>query len=575
MVITEEKPTEVMGIESEDISHNIIDIYIDEILKKFSHRLGTVFPETKDREGRYAYTHLTYKQMNEEVNQYAHGFIERGIKPGDRVLLLIRPSLEFTLVFGTLVKIGAIPILIDPGMGIRPMLKSIRLVEPDVFFGIPLAHLARIFAPKYWKSVRLSVTVNGKRWFWGGPKLEDMKSDNKEDFPIYKAKKDDKVGIFFTTGSTGIPKGVVYTHGMFHALAETVKETFRFEEGSIDMPAFPPMALFCMAFGGTSIIPDMDPTQPAKADPEKLIQQIEDFGINISYGSPAIWNRLSDYCIKNKITLPTMHYLFMFGCPIPGKVLENFRKIMPNGEVFTPYGATEALFVSNISANEVCDETLALSREGKGTCVGRAINGIDLRIINITDEKITLPNGGIEELTVPNGNIGEIIVRGDYITREYYNMPEKTIEGKIYDHGTVWHRMGDLGYLDDKNRLWFVGRKKHRINRNGIEYYSVMMEAHFNHLEGVRRSAMVGIPCKTMGQRMVIIIEANKGEYPCGIKNKKRREKFLFDYCKEKDLLVDAILFKKAFPVDIRHNAKIRREILSNWAEKKLKGRFE
>ena len=248
---------------------------------------------------------------------------------------------------------------------------------------------------------------------------------------------------------------------------------------------------------------------------------------------------------------------------------------MPNGEVFTPYGATEALFVSNISANEVCDETLALSRKGRGTCVGRAIKGIDLRIINITDEKITLPEGGIDELMVPNGDIGEIIVRGDYITREYYNMPEKTVQGKIYDHGTVWHRMGDLGYLDDKNRLWFVGRKKHRINRNGVEYYSVMAEAHFNHLEGIRRSAMVGVPSKKMGQRMVIIIEANKGEYPCGIKNKKRRRVFLFNYCREKDLPVDAILFKKTLPVDIRHNAKIRREVLSKWAEKKLKRRFD
>jgi len=231
-------------------------------------------------------------------------------------------------------------------------------------------------------------------------------------------------------------------------------------------------------------------------------------------------------------------------------------------------GSGKTTLLKNILARYSGDKRIAVIQNEFAPA---GIDGIELKIIKINDGQITLPSEGIEALTLPDGEIGEITVRGDYVTKEYYNMPEKTIKAKIYDEDTYWHRMGDLGYLDKKGRLWFVGRKAHRIKRNGEEYYSVMVEAHFNQLKGVYRSAMVGIPCKEMGQRMVIVIEANKGQYPCGIKNKKQRMEFLQKFTREKNLPVDAILFKKALPVDIRHNAKIKREVISIWAQKKIK----
>jgi acyl-CoA synthetase (AMP-forming)/AMP-acid ligase II len=401
-----------------------------------------------------------------------------------------------------------------------------------------------------------------------------LRSDNTEPYPIFKAKKDDLAGIFFTTGSTGMAKGAVYTHDMFRALASTVQNFFQFDEHSIDMPAFPPFALFCDAFGGTSVIPEMDPTEPGKADPEKLLNIIRDFGVNVSYGSPSIWIRVSEYCEKNNITLPTMKRLIMFGAPIPPIVLERFLKIIPNGETSTPYGATEALFVSYIDGAEVCKETAQLTKQGKGTCVGRVIPGVDLKIIKISDDVITVPQGGMDALTVPQGTVGEIIVTGDYVTREYYNMPEQTKKEKIYDGKTVWHRMGDLAYMDDKQRLWFVGRKAHRITRDGKEYYNAMAEGYFNQLEGVTRSALVGVPSPSVGKRLVMIIEPNLKNGSKIHRNKKIRDEYFRNAATKLNLPIDTFLYMKKIPVDIRHNAKIKNDVMALWAEQKLKGRL-
>jgi acyl-CoA synthetase (AMP-forming)/AMP-acid ligase II len=264
----------------------------------------------------------------------------------------------------------------------------------------------------------------------------------------------------------------------------------------------------------------------------------------------------------------------MFGAPVPGVVLDRFRRILPNGQTFTPYGATEALFVASISGDEVCEETYASCKEGKGTCVGRVIPGIELKIIRITDDAITLPSEGIDTLEVPQGTIGEIVVKGPYVTREYYNMPQQTAKAKIYDGDAVWHRMGDLGYFDEVNRLWFVGRKSHRLTRDGQEYYNAMVEGYFNQIEGVARSAMVGVCDPAHGQRIVMIIQLAKNKGPKIYRNTKARLNTFQTFADQINLPVDAFLFSNKIPVDIRHNAKIKNDVLGLWAEKKLRGKF-
>ena len=528
------------------------------------YQCAIVFPEGRDANGRVAYTQLTFKQLNEESDRFAQGFVSFGIGRGCRTVLMVRPSLEFFSLTFALFKAGAVPVMIDPGMGRARLLECIRDVEPEALIGVPQAHLARILFPKYFRTVKRFVTV-GRRWFWSGATLDDVREKEWRPFPLAETRADETAAILFTTGSTGPAKGVVYEHGMFDAQIRWIQSRYGIEGGESDLPAFPLFALFSCAMGMTCVIPDMDPTRPARVDPRKIVEAIENHGCTNAFGSPAIWNRVSQYCVEKGVRLPTLRRVLMAGAPVSPEILERMRRALgPGADCHTPYGATEALPVATISGSEVLDETAALSRRGAGTCVGRPFDGIDLRIVRITDDPIERWDNS---LVVPQGEIGEIVVKGNVVTKEYFNKPAHTRLAKIPDGADIWHRMGDAGYLDGKGRLWFCGRKDHRVVCGDRTLFSVPCEAIFNQHPDVFRSALVGVGPRGR-QRPVIIIEPREGKMP---PDPASRERFIAELLKlsaSNDLTKDitVVLFHPAFPTDIRHNAKIFRERLAVWA---------
>nr|HID59158.1 peptide synthase [Desulfobacterales bacterium] len=552
-----------------DLSHPNIAACLPFMAEKKPYQKAVIFPHGRDRQGRVAYTHLTFKQLDEESDWLAHGIKKTGLSPGDRAIVLLSPSLEFVTLTFALMKTGTVPVLIDPGMGIYRMVSCIKQVQPRAFFGIPKAHLVRILFPKYFRTISVKVTV-GRRWSWGGVTMQALRLKKSGTFPIFNPGDKDIAAIFFTTGSTGPPKGVVYTHPMLKALVHTVKSFYQIDENDLDLPTFPLFVLFSTAFGITAVIPDMDPTKPAEVNPAKIVEAINNHGVTNTFGSPAIWNRVGRYCEKHDIKLPSVRRILIAGAPVPGDILERFRNILPSGNTYTPYGATEALLLTSITGNEICKKTLPLTRQGRGTCVGRPLPGVEMRIISITDDHIELSGRSLDSFSVPPGEVGEILVRGGYITREYFAEPEETTRAKIIDGETFWHRTGDLGYFDEEGRLWFVGRKAHRVERCGRLLFPVMVEAIFNQLEGVARSALVGIPSPDTGQKAVMVIEPSDGKIPHGSKKKEWEER-LMAVANDHGIPIDAVLFHPSFPVDIRHNVKIRREELAKWAQKKLK----
>jgi len=304
----------------------------------------------------------------------------------------------------------------------------------------------------------------------------------------------------------------------------------------------------------TSCIPDMNPSQPAKVDPQKILQNIIDNKITFMAGSPAIWEALGSYCEKNIISLPSVKYLVMFGAPVRNKLHKKFAKILPNGTTYTPYGATESLPVSNISGKIILEQTAALTEQGKGTCVGVPVPRVEVAIIEISDEVI-------ENITktclLKPYEIGEIIVKGDIVTHSYYQSPAETALAKIKDKGSFWHRIGDLGYKDDQGRIWFCGRKTYRVETPSGLLCSVMCEAIFNAHYGVRRSALVGIGEKGK-QSAIIVIERNEAGKKLA---KKRLVKELLKVAKNNVLTaqIKSVHFCDHFPVDVRHNIKIDR----------------
>lgn len=528
---------------------------------------AVIYPAARDRSGRIAYTHLTFQQLDHDSDRVAFGLERNGITRGTRTVLMVKPGIDFFVLTFALFKIGAIPVMVDPGMGIRRMMRCLEESRPTAFIGIPLAHAMRRVFPKHFRSVRHAVTV-GPRLFWSGTTLNEIRKEPWKPYPLAPTHADDMAAILFTTGSTGPAKGVVYSHGVFDSQIRQIRSRLNIVEGDIDLPTFPLFALFDPALGMTAVIPDMNPTRPGFVNPKRILEAVENQGVTCMFASPALLNRVGKYGMKNGIKLPSLKCVVSAGAPVSPQNIEQFSSMLNDDvEIFTPYGATEAFPLSIIGSREILGETRKLSDQGYGNCVGRPLDGINLEIIKLTDAPIPQWD---KDLPLSDGEIGEITVRGDLVTRGYFRNPKADEHSKIVQGDHFWHRMGDMGWRDNNGRIWFCGRKGHRVETNEGILFTIPCEAAFNQHPHVLRSALVGIGPPGR-QTPVICIESDT------TKENPTRKVFiqeLTDIAKSNvhTREIRTFLFHKGFPVDIRHNSKIFREQLRSWAVRELKG---
>jgi acyl-CoA synthetase (AMP-forming)/AMP-acid ligase II len=556
-----------------EIIHNDQTVNVASYLKQMAldrpYKKAVVVSAGCDCNGRPVYTHLTFRQLERESDCIAHGLVEHGIKRGIRTILMVRPSLEFFALIFALFKVGAIPVVVDPGMGVRRMLGCLAESKAAALIGIAPAHLLRMIYPKFFKTVKMVVTV-GRRWLWRGKSLKHIRKTPWQPFPIAETRQDETAAILFTTGSTGPAKGAVYTHGIFDAQVRHIRTQFNIKPGEIDLPTFPLFALFDPALGMTAIIPQMDPTKPAKVNPDHIIGPIVHHGVTNMFASPALLNRVGRFGKEKNVHLTTLKRVISAGAPALPDNIERFSAMLgEDAQIYPGYGATEAMPVAVMGSREILSKTRRLSEQGYGICVGRIIDGLHVRIIRISDDSI---QHWSDDLVLPIGEIGEITVKGDVVTQKYFERTRDDLLSKIIENEQVWHRMGDLGWLDKENRLWFCGRKSHRVTTENGTLYTVPCEAIFNNHPNVFRSALVGVGPKPK-QKPVICIELEKR---AAKKSRKKIEEELLAMAEESMITshVRIILFHRSFPVDIRHNSKIFREELTTWAEKKLESRF-
>ncbi len=538
--------------------------YLNRVAETQPYKRAVVYPAGRDKNGRIAYSHLTFLQLDRESDYLAYGLEAAGVTRGIRTALMVKPSIEFFSLIFAIFKTGAIPVVVDPGMGIRRMASCFKSTRPQAFIGIPLAHVVRTVYPGFFKTVKTWITV-GRRWFWGGYTLKQIRQSRQQPYTIAKTGRDDTAAVLFTTGSTGPAKGAVYSHGNFDAQLQQIKTHLRMSADEIDLSTFPLFALFYPALGITSVIPDMDPTRPALVNPERIIEAIANLGVTNMFASPALLNRVGSFGKKNGVKLRSLKRVISAGAPVSADNIEQFSALLDeNAEIHTPYGATEAVPIISITSKEILTETRQLSEKGYGTCIGRPINDIDIRIIKISDDPI---EEWSDDLMVVRGNVGEITVKGALVSRQYFENHAANKLAKIRDGDDIIHRMGDVGWMDQKDRIWFCGRKSHRVITATRTLFTIPCESLFNSHPRVFRSALVGIGPPPR-QEPVICIELHKSDDG---KNRAQLEKELLEIAAANELTnsIKTILFHKAFPVDIRHNSKIFREKLALWAGKK------
>lgn len=529
-------------------------------------RDAVIVPTGRDGGGRVTYARMSFARLEEDSNRIASGLEALGLVKGTKTIVMVRPSLDFISLTFALFKVGAVPVMVDPGMGLRRMLHCYRSTDPEAFIGIPPAHVVRLLFRRTFRGIRHKVTV-GVRWFWGGTTLARLRAIGDPRRAVTPTGADECAAILFTTGSTGPPKGVVYTHGIFDAQVRYLKDCFGIRMGEIDVATFPLFALFGPALGMTVFIPDMDPIRPASVHPPNIIEPIQDLGATTMFGSPALLKRVARYGTRKGVHCPSLRRVISAGAPVPIDVMRTLHAMLPaDAAIWTPYGATEALPVCATSSTELLGGECARDHGARGICVGKPMPGHEVHIIRISDEGI--PHWS-EDLRVEDGEVGEIVVKGSIVTRAYHNLPDETARAKIRDGAALFHRMGDLGWKDEKGRIWFCGRKAHRVVTSSGTLFTVPCEAVFNRHEAVFRSALVGVGGK--GAQIPVILIELEADATHRAGDTLAQEILALGSAFAHTEPIERLLFHPGFPVDIRHNAKISREVLAAWAGRRLK----
>lgn len=499
----------------------------------------------------------SFAELYQDVRACSAFLKNKSIKKGDKVLLFVRSGYELIVLAFSLFFIGAVPVIIDPGMGLRSALRCIHRTQPDHLIGIPLTHwVSRLFYRSF-KSIRERILIRSNQFSDQALAFSDNDSSPVDISPT------DIAAIVFTSGSTGPPKGVCYMHKTFDAQIRALNENFGMQEGEVDMTTLPIFALFNPALGITTVMPEINPSTPSKASARSLVETLIEFEVTTAFASPVIGRKIAERCEQANLRLPRMNRFFLAGAPSPPQLIENLASVIHNGKVFIPYGATEALPVSYCTHTEVAN-TKGSTERGEGSCLGKPLPKVSVKLFPVSNSPFDK-----ETQELKDGEVGEICVAGPTVTEEYYRMPGATFDSKFRYESKTYHRMGDLGYFDTNRILRFLGRKAERLNTAQGPLETERCEAIANTVDGVRRSALIGLGAKDPVEPCVVIEPEQEFRNPKAI-NVIEQEVLSRLKVRLPDFEITQTLIESSLPVDPRHNAKVHRLALAKKWTKRL-----
>ncbi|HUQ03220.1 MAG TPA: fatty acid CoA ligase family protein [Kofleriaceae bacterium] len=546
---------------------NLADIALS-VARTDPDRLAVVEPNGRDLRGRRKYVKHTYRELSHDVESVAVGLRELGIAERTRTVFMAPPSYGACVTGLALTRVGATTVWIDPSVGYLNVAERLRRLEPEAFVGIPLAHLARTafgWGPRF---VGKAVVIGGPG-FPGAHRWESLRRPPPAAPHAPDVRPDDTATIMYTTGSTGPAKPALYQHRNLCGIYRLVHKTWRFAETGgvpVDMPVFPAFFTIGLSARGTVVIPPIDYVRekPAKADPEALVDVINDCGVQTLFASPVILENIARLGEERGLTAPSLRTVIGGGAPLYAHVMRPLRKMMgEGGEMHADYGATEALPATEMPGREALLETFHSTARGAGLCVGRPFDGVEVKIVSIVDGPVATLADAHE---LPTGGIGEIVVRGEHVSPEYADDPASTKKNKISDgQGGVWHRLGDAGYVDDTGRVWCVGRLGHRVETAAGPMFPLMCEPIFDAHPQVRRTGLVGVPSGVGTMTPVICVELEASARDAD-KTEVRDQLLALAAQNPVTASIRTVLFHPRLPVDPRHNSKIERPTLAKWA---------
>ena len=490
------------------------------------------------------YESATYKEMGQRIAAYQGGLEKAGFRRGDRILIMLQPGIDFYCLFYALMASGMVPVLIDPGMGLRRFMTGIKDSRATAVIGTRRLFTLRFLMPAMW----------GLKWYGadktgiGVKPLDALKDPSNAMIQIHRCDADDHGLITFTSGSTGRPKGADRTHRLLIEQFRNLKKCLPHNDDMIDMTCFPVLALHFFSGGVPTTLCAVDLKAVAKTHPERIIDQIQSLGVKRLTAPPSFMKILAEHIIARGADVSSIIELAVGGAPVSRELCLLMKNAFPGASGKILYGSTEAEPISSILIDEV------ISAEGDGYLVGRPHDFTEVMIAGLPEEPDAIVDTTLRSYRVAPGGIGEIVVKGAHVLKGYIDNPEADRENKVHcPDGTVWHRTGDTGYFDENGRLWLTGRTKDIVEFNNQSIQPLVLERMLNAVAGIRQSAIVSLNGR---KTPVIALEIQPGASP-----DRTMEKVKI-HLMEKNLHAIPTRIVRTIPVDGRHNSKTDRVLL-------------
>lgn len=484
------------------MTNNIVEILFENA-QKHQEKLAIIHKKEK----------ITYGELAHGLKDYAQYFLSKGIKKGDNVLVFVPMTIELYKILCAIFYIGATAVFVDAWADKNRLDQALTIVPCKAFIGCPKAFILKLMSQKV-REVGINI-VSGRIH---KPKTEQL---------IEPATPDTTALITFTTGSTGLPKAAKRTHEFLLEQHYVLKKHLQPQENDVDLASLPVFVLHNLACGTTSVIPDFNPQKPADINPQKILNDIKNNNVTTSVGSPRFYEKLAEYS-----EIKGLKRIFTGGAPVFPKSAKLLQEKFVDCDVEIVYGSTEAEPISSISTHELLDFKGDIK---DGLYVGKPIDDINIKIIKPSDDMIE----DFESMWLETGEIGEICVEGKHVLKEYYNSEKAQKFVKIHYNGQIWHRTGDSGYLDNKGKLFLMGRVKNRFEHNGKVVYVFPIENALLEIDGVEIGTVLKI-----NNEIVLVVETKILKHKLEQELKKRN----FEY--------DKLIITK-IPRDPRHNSKI------------------
>lgn len=493
----------------------------------------------------------SFHELHRRVMGIARGLGELGLQPGERVAMLVPPSVDLVAAVYAVWRAGGVTVVADRGLGLRGLGRAVRGARVDWVIGPPQA-LAAARALR-WAPGAYRIAVGPKPSMGAVATLDDLSRSAAVLPPVPAA--DDPAAVLYTSGATGPAKGVRYRHHQLAAQRDALANTYGITRADSLVAAFAPFALYGPALGIASTIPDVDVTKPGTLTAEALGAACDSVDATIVFASPAALANVVRTSSGVDARLSRVRLALSAGAPVPVATLRAMSVLTPGAEWHTPYGMTECLPVADVSLTQI--ETAGV---GRGVCVGHPVAGVDVMVAPLGFDASSVVSS-IEVATT-----GEVLVRAPWLSEGYDRRWATERDARPADAaGLRWHRSGDVGHVDAEGRLWVEGRSVHVIQSDTGPVTPVPVEVAVEAaVADVQRCAAVGIG--PVGCQQLVVVIERAGDDGLADTELAAQVRTAVDHP------VAAVLQVSALPVDIRHNTKIDRTLVARWAAGVLSG---